>query len=307
MNEEHSLPPQGVFLHALLRHLADYPNGDRRGNIQQAMPKLVGLSEAQRVDLLASGRPRHCYRSGWGLSMLKAAGYLDSPSVGVWRIAARGRELLAAHPNGFDEDTARRVIRESRGTTPAPGLPEALGTDSRTPIPQQSPEERIDDAAKEIEQAVARELLDRILQALPDFFERLVIELLNALGYGTGPSDSKSLGGVGDGGIDGVIALDRLGLDKVYVQAKRWQGSVGRPQVQAFFGALAGRRAKKGVFITTSTFTKEAREYGEQMSETVVLIDGATLTRLMIEHGVAVTHDHVVRVPRLDQGYFDTA
>ena len=111
----------------------------------------------------------------------------------------------------------------------------------------------------------------------------------------------KRLRRAGDGGIDGVINLDRLGLEKVYVQAKRWQGSVGRPEVQAFLGALAGRRARKGVFITTSTFTREAREYGEHLSESIVLLDGTALTRLMIEHGVAVTHHRVIRLQRIDQ------
>jgi restriction system protein len=238
--------------------------------------------------------------------MLKAAGYVDSPALGVWRITSRGRELLAAYPNGFDEERAKQVIRESRmGSQGAAPREDARG-EQDTPLLPQPPDERIDDATSEIEQAVAQDLLERILQAPPAFFEQLVIDLLHGLGYGTGAGDSRRLGGSGDGGVDGVIALDRLGLEKVYIQAKRWQGSVGRPDVQAFFGALAGRRARKGVFITTSTFTREAKEYGDQMGENVVLIDGARLTRLMIENGVAVTHYRVVRLPRVDQDYFET-
>jgi restriction system protein len=306
VNDDHQLPSQGVFLHAVLRHLADHPEGDRRNNVHEAMPKLVGLTESQRMERLASGKPRYRSRSGWGLSMLKAAGYVDSPALGVWRITSRGRELLAAYPNGFDEERARQVIRESRmGSQGAAPQEDARG-EPETPLLPQPPDERIDDAASEIEQAVARDLLERILQAPPAFFEQLVIDLLHALGYGTGAGDSTRLGGSGDGGVDGVIALDRLGLEKVYLQAKRWQGSVGRPDVQAFFGALAGRHARKGVFITTSTFTREAKEYGDQMGENVVLIDGARLTRLMIENSVAVTHYRVVRLPRVDQDYFET-
>lgn len=244
MDDDHQLPPQGVFLHAVLRHLAEHPDGDRRNNVHEAMPKLVGLSESQRMDRLASGKPRYHYRSGWGLSMLKAAGYVDSPASGVWRITSRGRELLAAHPHGFNEDTARQVIRESKKDAP----PEGPGPEPRTVAPQQPPDERIDDAVTEVEQGVAQDLLERIAQAPPAFFEQLVLDLLHALGYGAGAADSRRLGGVGDGGLDGVIALDRLGLEKVYVQAKRWQGSVGRPEVQAFFGALAGRHARKGVY-----------------------------------------------------------
>lgn len=166
-------------------------------------------------------------------------------------------------------------------------------------------EERIDSAVKEIEEAVARELLDRIAQAPPVFFEELVLDLLHKLGYGTSTTDLQRLGGAGDAGIDGVISLDKLGFEKVYIQAKRWQGSIGRPEVQGFFGALAGRRAKKGVFITTSSFTKEARDYGEQVSENVVLIGGARLTSLMIEYGVGVTHYREVRLPRIDGDYFE--
>jgi restriction system protein len=305
VNESHPLPPQGAFLHAILSHLADHPEGDRRGNVHDAMPKLVGLTDAQRMDRLASGEPRYRYRSGWGLTMLKATGYVDSPRTGIWRITAQGRELLARHPKGFDDRTAKQIIRESQvrsEPTPAP----QPSSDPTVQPSTQAPEERIDDAVGEIEGAVAHELLERILQAPPAFFEQLVLDLLQKLGYGTGADDGLRLGGVGDGGIDGVINLDRLGLEKVYVQAKRWQGSVGRPQVQAFLGALAGRHARKGVFITTSTFTKEAREYSGQISETVVLIDGTNLTRLMIENGVAVTHHRVVRLPRIDQDYFDT-
>ena len=198
----------------------------------------------------------------------------------------------------------RDISREARSAIPDDP------TDESPPEPplsgiQQSPEERIDLAVKEIEKAVARELLDRILQAPPEFFEELVLELLHKLGYGTSETDLQRVGGSGDAGIDGIISLDKLGFEKVYVQAKRWQGSVGRPEVQGFFGALAGRRAKKGVFITTSSFTREALDYGAQVSENVVLIDGARLTSLMIEYGVGVTHHRVIRLPRVDGDYFE--
>lgn len=129
--------------------------------------------------------------------------------------------------------------------------------------------------------------------------------MLHALGYGTNKADLQRLGGSGDAGIDGVISLDKLGFERVYVQAKRWQGSVGRPEVQSFFGALAGRRAKKGVFITTSGFTREALDYGKQVSENVVLVDGTRLTSLMIEYGVGVTHFRTIRLPRTDGDYFE--
>jgi len=128
---------------------------------------------------------------------------------------------------------------------------------------------------------------------------------LHALGYGATEDDLERVGHAGDGGIDGVISLDKLGFERVYIQAKRWQGSVGRPEVQAFYGALAGRRARKGVFITTSSFTREARDFATQVADSIVLIDGSRLTALMIEHGVGVTHYRVLRVPRVDGDYFD--
>lgn len=140
----------------------------------------------------------------------------------------------------------------------------------------------------------------------PEFFQGLVLDLLHALGYGTSEEDLQGVGAAGDGGIDGIISLDRLGFEKVYVQAKRWQKPVGRPEIQAFFGALAGRRAKKGVFITTSSFTREARDFEGQASENVVLIDGVRLTSLMIDHGVGVTHYRTVRLPKIDGDYFDS-
>jgi restriction system protein len=152
---------------------------------------------------------------------------------------------------------------------------------------QQAPEERIDSALEEVRRAVARELLEKIAQAPPVFFEELVLDLLHALGYGATDDDLERVGQAGDGGIDGVISLDKLGFERVCIQAKRWRGSVGRPEVQGFYGALAGRRARKGVFITTSTFTREAREFASQVAESIVLIDGARLSSLMIEHGVA--------------------
>jgi restriction system protein len=301
-----SLPPQSAFFHAILRHLAATPDGDRRENIHAAMPPLLKLSEAQRTERLRNlPHLKYRYRSGWGLSMLKGAGYVDSPARGVWRITDRGGELLASYPEGFGEDVGRRIVQESRKPDGEQTGGEDVSTEPSASATQQPPGERIDAAVKEIQETVAAELLDRIAQAPPVFFEDLVLDLLRALGYGASEDDLERVGGAGDGGFDGVISLDRLGFEKVYVQAKRWQGSVGRPEVQAFFGALSGRRARKGVFITTSTFTREARDFGRQIAESVVLIDGARLADLMIEHGVAVTHYRVLRLPRVDGDYFD--
>ncbi len=167
-----------------------------------------------------------------------------------------------------------------------------------------TPDERIDVAVSEVRAAVSQELLGALRAAPPAFFEKVVLDLLHAMGYGLGRESLESVGGSGDGGIDGIISLDRLGLEKVYVQAKRWQGTVGRPEIQGFFGALAGRRAKKGVFMTTSSYTREAKEFAASVSDSLVLVDGAQLTRLMMDHGVGVEHK-ALAIPRINRDYFD--
>lgn len=302
-----TLPSQSAFHHAVLRHLAQHPDGDRREQIHEAMPDLLGLGDAQRSERLANlPHLRYRHRSGWALSMLKAAGYVDSPARGIWRITDRGRDLLRRYPEGFDESSARSVIREGRREIQGENDAGSSVAEPDEAVAQQTPDERIDGALEEIRGAVARELLERIAQASPAFFEELVLDLVHALGYGASEDDLERVGHSGDGGIDGVISLDKLGFERVYIQAKRWQGSVGRPEVQGFYGALAGRRARKGVFITTSVFTREAREFASHVAESIVLIDGARLTLLMIEHGVGVSHYRVLRMPRVDEDYFDT-
>ncbi|HLG16200.1 MAG TPA: restriction endonuclease [Blastocatellia bacterium] len=300
-----TLPPQAAFYHAILRHLIAHPEGDRRQNIHEAMPELLQMTQAQRTERLANlPHLRYRHRSGFGLSMLKKAGYVDNPAPGTWQITSRGRELLTLHPDGFDDETSRQLIRESRTATRIVGVQDDTDESVASAL-QQTPDERIDAAMQEIQRGVSEDLLKRISDSPPVFFEELVLDLLHALGYGATEDDLERVGAAGDGGIDGVISLDRLGFEKVYVQAKRWQGSVGRPEVQGFFGALTGRRARKGVFITTSAFTREARDFASQVAESIVLIDGARLTSLMIEHGVGVAHYRVLRLPRVDGDYFD--
>lgn len=303
-----TLPPQAHFYHAVLRHLAHRPNGDHRQSIQEAIPDLLALSEGQRTERVSNLRQlRYRHRSGFALRLLKKFGYVENPEPGIWRITDRGRELLSRHPNGFDEATTpRRLMREEgRETEEQSESVAEINSANEEALAQQTPDEQIDGALEEINRSVAQELLDRIGQCPPSFFEALVLDLLHALGYGAGEEDLERVGQTGDGGIDGIISLDRLGFERVYVQAKRWQGSVGRPEVQGFYGALAGRRARKGVFITTSSFTREARQFASQVSESIVLIDGERLTSLMIEHGVAVTHYRIIRLPKIDLDYFE--
>jgi len=166
-----------------------------------------------------------------------------------------------------------------------------------------SPDDRLAEALSELRQGVAAELLDTLATVSPTYFETIVLDLLHRMGYGAHRSDLQRVGGSGDGGIDGVISLDKLGLEKVYVQAKRWQNVVGRPEIQAFYGALAGQRARKGVFITTSGYTAQAIDFANSV-EHIVLIDGRRLAALMIDHEVGVTA-RTVKVPKFDSDYFD--
>jgi len=219
----------------------------------------------------------------------------------MWRITSKGKELLRRVPGPFDEQITRQIVRESQSGIIDDGTAEELPVTTES---EQTPEERIETAIGELRASIAKELLQRISQASPAFFEELVLHLLHALGYGSDLENLQHLGRSGDGGIDGVISLDKLGLEKVYVQAKRWQGPVGRPEVQGFYGALAGRRARKGVLIMTSAFTREARDFAEQVSDSIVLVDGGRLCSLMIDHGVGVTHYRVIQLPRIDGDYF---
>jgi restriction system protein len=166
-----------------------------------------------------------------------------------------------------------------------------------------TPDERLERAVSELRSSTAEDLLETIAQGSPRFFEGLVLDLLHAIGYGASRGDIQHVGRSGDGGIDGIISLDRLGLEKVFVQAKRWQNSVGPESVQAFYGALEGRRASKGVFITTSSFTPGALEFA-RLVEKIVLIDGSRLADLMMEYGVGVSH-RIIKIPGIDQDYFE--
>lgn len=300
-----ALPSFFNFIDPLLRHLAQHPEGVRVRDAYNAVADAVQLTDDQKAQLLPSGRQAvFKNRIGWAHDRLKRDGLSGSPSRGVWRITENGIALAGKHPNGLPDDELRRLAHPERDSKVSDDEDVTGTATSLDAAESQSPEERIEEAVDELNRAAADDLLELILQASPAFFEKLVLDLLHAMGYGTSRVDLQRVGGSGDGGIDGIISLDRLGLEKVYVQAKRWQNKVGRPEIQGFFGALAGRRATKGVFITTSGFSKEAHEYAEQVSDHLVLLNGRKLTELMIEHGVGVTHKSV-KLPQIDSDYFD--
>lgn len=269
-----------------------------------ALAEQFELTAEERAEILPSGRQRRFRnRVGWSIVYLVKAGVLERPRRGVTRITDRGRTLLTQHPDRVDIGVLEQFeeFREFRSTSGTRTEKEPV------PLSDATPEETIDAAYEQSVGALADELLEKVLEVSPSRFEEIVVDLLVRMGYGGTQRDAgERLGRSGDEGIDGVIREDKLGLDAIYLQAKLWKpgNSVGRPSVQGFVGALHGLRAAKGVFITTSHFTDEARAYVGKVEPRVVLIDGPEFARLMIDHDVGVTRRHEYVLKRVDEDYF---
>ncbi len=301
-----AVPSYDRFIEPLLRYLAGRPEGVRTGDTYESLAKQFGLGEGDREQLLPSGSQSvYQNRIGWAHDRLKRAGLSTSPRRGFWVMTPKGSSYISAHPQPFSQQELSdiwRVARISVGNGSEPTQHVAPDV----PVLPQGPEELIADALEDLRESVVHDLLDRISRMHPTAFERLVLELLHAMGYGTSRDDLQHVGRSGDGGIDGVISLDRLGLERVYVQAKRWQASISSEQVRGFMGALQLQGASKGVFMTTSSFTKDAREASSRARGSIVLIDGARLATLLVDHGVAVSHK-TLRIPKVDGDYFEDA
>lgn len=277
--------------------------------VRQAVAAYLNLSAEDLATMLPSGRQTTFgNRVAWALSYLKQAGLAESPRRGMYRVTLRGTGVLAEHPDRIDiqylmrfpEFVAFRTTSGPEAFDPAPTPAKAAA--EATPL---TPDEQVRLGYSRLQTNLAAEVLERVRQVSPKFFEELVVELLVAMGYGGSREDASSVvGGSGDEGIDGIIKEDRLGLDTIYIQAKRWKENVGRPEIQRFAGALQGQRARKGVFITTSTFTADARSYAANLQTTIVLIDGPQLAQLMLENGIGVSQTGTVRLLRLDEDYF---
>lgn len=270
----------------------------------------LGLSPEEREEMLPSGRQRLLHnRIHWAKFYMSKAGLIDAPARGRFIATEAGRILLAEHPQRVDVNLLmrfpkfREFYRKDGASTEEPTMPAAMLPIEVTSTPQ----ERIDTAYQEFHAALAKDLLERIARNTPTFFEKLIVDLLVAMGYGGSHRNAaKQLGGSGDGGVDGVINEDRLGLDRVYVQAKRYApgSAVGRPDVQGFVGSLVGLGATKGVFVTTSTFSSGAQDFTKHLSQRVILIDGKALADLMIEHGVGIRTVQTLALARLDEDFF---
>ena len=273
------------------------------GEARERLAEEFGLTDEDRKLLLPSGKQsKFTNRVAWARVYLGQAGALESPKRGHFRISDRGRQLLKDIPGRIMIKDLERFpeFQKFRATTKES---EHVTTESSG---GQTPEELLEDAYQRLRSELAAELLKRVKDSTPQFFEQLVVELLLSMGYGGSRKEAgEAIGKAGDEGIDGIINEDRLGLDVIYVQAKKWEASVGRPEIQKFVGALHGRRAKKGVFITTSSFSADAREYVEKIDPKVVLIDGEQLSHLMIDFNVAVTPSATYETKRIDSDYFN--
>jgi len=299
-----AIPDYQTVMLPLLRLLRDGKEHNL-GEVVNSLTDEFNLSSEECQQLLGSGQQTVIRnRVGWARTYLKKACLIESLRRGHFRITQRGQSVLASKPERIDvryleqfpEFVAFRELRHERPDE-AP-RPAAITSDA-------TPEEALDAAYGRLRLDLEAELLDQVKGASPSFFERLVVELLVCMGYGGTLRDAgQAVGKTGDGGIDGIIKEDRLGLDVIYIQAKRWDSTVGRPEIQKFAGALQGHRARKGVFMTTSSYSADALEFASRLDSKIVLIDGAALAKYMIDHNVGVSLARSYEVKKIDYDYF---
>jgi len=286
-------------------------DGEER-SIHEAVESLANhfsLNEEETSRLLSSGQQPIFYnRVGWARTYLKKARLIEDPRRGYFRITSRGKDVLRRNPDRIDMKYLkefpeyiefRETTRDEAGTSPIEDDASEL-----------TPEEALEEAYQKIREDLSDDVLKAVINSSPGFFEKLVVELLVKMGYGGSRRDAaRAVGGSGDEGIDGIIDEDRLGLDTIYIQAKKWKegSTVGRPEIQKFVGALQGQRAKKGIFITTTRFTDDAKRYVSNIDTKVVLIDGKRLADLMIDHNVGVSEQTTYEIKSLDSDYFGEA
>lgn len=278
----------------------------RSKEIRTAVVDLIGLSEEAKTELIPSGQPRYENRINWALSYLARAEAVERPARGSYRITQTGKQLLVDHPGGITEAHLRALA----GNTNAPHTWRAFSNaadDLAQEVTGLDPVEQVEDGIARIHSEVAAELLTRLHANEPDFFEQAVLDLLIAMGYGGAEGKATRTQLSNDGGIDGIVDQDALGLSRIYVQAKRYalNASVGRPEIQGFVGALHGNQASQGVFITTAKYTRGAIEYADAVSSRVVLIDGPRLASLMIRYGVGVQAKRTVSIVEIDEDFFE--
>jgi len=298
-----AIPDFQTVMLPLMRHCQDGQEHSISDTVE-ALAKHFKLTDEERKTLLPSG-VQEVFRNrvAWAKSHLKMAGLLANPRRGIYQITQRGQEVLVKSPpalnlrflHQFPEYQAFRATHRQR-------TEEAEETETNHGA---TPEEALETAYAKIRDDLAADILQRLKTCSPTFFERLVVEVIVKMGYGGSRQDAgRAIGKSGDGGIDGMIKEDKLGLDAIYIQAKRWENTVGRPEIQKFVGALTGQRARKGLFITTSDFSADAQDYVSRIDTKIVLIDGETLAQLMIDHNVGVSTIATYDLKKIDTDYF---
>ncbi|MEV8133552.1 restriction endonuclease [Pseudarthrobacter oxydans] len=307
-SEQDGIPKWHGFTSAILQALADGQPKTRSDLSKQAMDG-VGLTDGQRSIRVNSGSLKAKGRVGWALSHLIAATALERPDSAMYVITDVGRELLRSSPNGISQARLKEIeaYRQHRADVRAARKEMSSSPESDVLDEDDDPNDVIDAAMDRINAEVGADLIQRLREGHPDFFEEAVVKLLLKMGYGGAEQRGRRIGGSGDGGVDGVIDQDALGLDRIYVQAKRYAdgNTVGRETIQAFVGALHGVGASRGVFITTSTFSSGARQYAENVPSRIILIDSARLVSLMIKYRVGVQVKQSYDVVELDEDFFE--
>lgn len=308
-NNESAVPTWAALVLPFMQVVAEQDDLHRK-EIMDRMALRLGLSDEALAERLNTGGSRFEQRVGWAMSNAAKAGWVIRPVRAHYRLTDNGRHWLQSDPSPLTLSSARSTFHEywpeGQGETASSHLsfadPNAGAGDELV-----DPIEQIESGIERVQSAVADELLTRLRESHPDFFEEAVVQLLLAMGYGGAERRGKRIGGTGDGGIDGIIDQDALGLDRIYVQAKRYSegNSVGREAIQAFVGALHGNGATRGVFITTSTFTSGAIEFARSIQLQVVLIDAERLTNLMIQYGVGVQVRSTYSVVEVDDDFFE--
>ena len=301
------IPDYQTIMLPILQLAADQQEHKFSDCVQSLADKFL-LTDEEKSELLPSGTQAvFNNRVGWARSYLKQAGLLASPKRGYFRVTEQGLKLLSEHPKKINSALLERYSAFQKFKNRKKDQTKSLEENEIIQFSEnETPEDSLATAYRLLRKNLDDEILSSVQDSSPSFFERLVVDLLVKMGYGGNRQDAgRALGKSGDGGIDGIINEDQLGLDVIYIQAKRWEGTVGRPEIQKFAGALQGQRARKGVFITTSSFTKEALEYVSLIESKIILIDGQKLASLMAEHNVGVTVVGKYEVKKIDSDYFD--
>jgi restriction system protein len=297
-----SIPDFQTLMRPLLELHRDQKEHLNR-DLVNALAEQFSISDEERRQMLPSGRAKTFdNRVGWAKTYIANAGLIEAPKRGISLITSLGMSLLASHTGAIN----LRVLNELNGNRPVRERKRTKASDEICLEDAETPEETLENAYLKIRSEVEQSIIQKILANPPEFLERVIIDLLVKMGYGGNRKDAgEAIGRSGDEGIDGIIKEDALGLDIIYLQAKRYESTVGRPDVQKFAGALQGQRAKKGIFITTSSYSKEAKDFAAKIDTKIILIDGPMLARLMFDHGVGVSVSTIYEAKRIDTDYFD--